>query len=199
MSDTREHILTTAFELFFEKGYKSVTMNELVAASGMSKGAFYHYFTSKEEVYDLTLEKFFNLYLEQQKLDFDDSLTLKENIKGLLQRFAPLMERMNTSSDRSAEFLGNYLVFLQSLMKKKKFRAKMGQYNKQYIREFEQWIREAQQRGELKKELNATVLAQHLTYLMKGNAIFYALVDQDEPMHISFNKVIDQFFSQIEC
>jgi TetR/AcrR family transcriptional repressor of nem operon len=48
MADTRDQILTTAFKLFFEKGYKEVTMSELVKETGLSKGAFYHYFLYSE-------------------------------------------------------------------------------------------------------------------------------------------------------
>jgi len=44
MTTTKEHILFTALKLILKKGYGNVTMNELVEASGLSKGAFYHYF-----------------------------------------------------------------------------------------------------------------------------------------------------------
>lgn len=199
MPNTREHILATAFELFFSRGYKSVTMNELVEATGMSKGAFYHYFNSKEELWDLTQEKFLEQYLAHQRIDFDDSLTLKENMVQLVHRFSPLVDRMNTSSAKTSEFLGNYLVFLQSVMKNPKFREKIARYNKQYLREFKEWIILAQRRGEIHKSLDSGVLAQHFTYLMKGSAIFYMLVDQDEPMEIAFGKVITQLFNQIEA
>jgi len=49
MNDTREHILKVAFNLFLLKSYKEVTMAELVEKTGMSKGAFYHYF----KIYDI--------------------------------------------------------------------------------------------------------------------------------------------------
>lgn len=47
---TRSLIIETAARAFAEHGYDGVSLNDLVAATGMSKGAFYFHFSSKEEV-----------------------------------------------------------------------------------------------------------------------------------------------------
>ena len=69
--DNRHHILATAFKLFFQKGYKEVTMSELVKESGLSKGAFYHYFNSKEELYTHSMEMFMEHFLSGNTFDFE--------------------------------------------------------------------------------------------------------------------------------
>ncbi|MHB1395016.1 MAG: TetR/AcrR family transcriptional regulator [Clostridia bacterium] len=51
MNNTREHILNVAFSLFLQKSFKEVTLKDIVEKTGMSKGAFYHYFTSKEQLF----------------------------------------------------------------------------------------------------------------------------------------------------
>lgn len=51
MKSSREHILNVAFNLFLQKSFKEVTLREIVEKTGMSKGAFYHYFTSKEQLF----------------------------------------------------------------------------------------------------------------------------------------------------
>src|SRR3954467_4397922 len=66
--DSREHILNTSFKLFLQKNFKAVTMKEIVDQSGMSKGAFYHYFSSKEQVFEEVLNYFFADFITQ---DFD--------------------------------------------------------------------------------------------------------------------------------
>ncbi len=53
--DTREHILNVAFELFLHKGYKDVTMSELEKATGLTKGAFYHHFKDKLEIFEAAI------------------------------------------------------------------------------------------------------------------------------------------------
>jgi AcrR family transcriptional regulator len=41
-------LLDCAQRLFFERGYDSTTVNDIIREAGLSKGAFYHYFASKE-------------------------------------------------------------------------------------------------------------------------------------------------------
>lgn len=67
MNDTREHILRVAFNLFLQKSYRDVTLKEIVDKTGLSKGAFYHYFPSKETLF---LEIIDNYLLASQELLF---------------------------------------------------------------------------------------------------------------------------------
>ncbi|MCP8884271.1 TetR/AcrR family transcriptional regulator [Devosia sp. XJ19-1] len=48
--ERREQILDHAQALFFEKGYDRTTVQDLMAAAGVSKGGFYHHFSAKEDV-----------------------------------------------------------------------------------------------------------------------------------------------------
>jgi AcrR family transcriptional regulator len=47
---TRAHIVDTAAVAFAEHGFDGVSLNDIVSASGISKGAFYFHFSSKEEL-----------------------------------------------------------------------------------------------------------------------------------------------------
>lgn len=43
-------VAETAFRLFRERGYDNVSVDDIIAATGTSKGTFYHYFRSKDEL-----------------------------------------------------------------------------------------------------------------------------------------------------
>ncbi|HSH05217.1 MAG TPA: TetR/AcrR family transcriptional regulator [Anaerolineae bacterium] len=47
---SRDKLLLAAQRLFFSKGYDNSSVNEIIAAVGVSKGAFYHYFESKQDI-----------------------------------------------------------------------------------------------------------------------------------------------------
>ena len=47
---TKHHILETAKRLFAEKGLENVKVEDVVAEVGVTRGAFYHYFKSREEL-----------------------------------------------------------------------------------------------------------------------------------------------------
>jgi TetR/AcrR family transcriptional regulator, cholesterol catabolism regulator len=44
----RAEILNRATAMFAQRGYDNVSLNELITAAGVSKGAFYHWFPSKD-------------------------------------------------------------------------------------------------------------------------------------------------------
>jgi protoporphyrinogen oxidase/AcrR family transcriptional regulator len=46
----REFVLNTALHMFMERGYENVSVDDIIAATNSSKGTFYHYFKSKEDM-----------------------------------------------------------------------------------------------------------------------------------------------------
>ena len=53
---TRARLLTAARELFAERGYAGVATEEIVRAAGVTRGALYHQFAGKEELFAAVLE-----------------------------------------------------------------------------------------------------------------------------------------------
>ena len=49
--ETVRKILDTAERLFMEKGYDRASLQDILAGTGLSKGAVYHHFTSKEDIF----------------------------------------------------------------------------------------------------------------------------------------------------
>lgn len=50
--ETVQKILEVSYRLFLEKGYDHTTIQDITDALGMSKGAVYHHFKSKEDILD---------------------------------------------------------------------------------------------------------------------------------------------------
>lgn len=64
-TDTRQHILCTGKQIIAAKGFSSVGLAELLQASEVPKGSFYHYFKSKELFGQALLEDYFTDYLAE--------------------------------------------------------------------------------------------------------------------------------------
>ena len=43
-------IVAAAWQLFYEKGYNGTTVDDIIDLSGTSKGSFYYYFNTKDEL-----------------------------------------------------------------------------------------------------------------------------------------------------
>lgn len=56
----REKILQAALEVFSRKGYHRAIVDDIVRASGTSKGAVYHHFPNKEALFLALVEEFSN-------------------------------------------------------------------------------------------------------------------------------------------
>jgi AcrR family transcriptional regulator len=53
---TREALLTVARELFAERGYAQVSTEEIVRAAGVTRGALYHHFSDKADLFAAVYE-----------------------------------------------------------------------------------------------------------------------------------------------
>ncbi len=55
--ETRRRLLTVARELFAQRGYAAVSLEEIAHAAGVTKGAVYHSFQSKAELFRQVVEQ----------------------------------------------------------------------------------------------------------------------------------------------
>jgi AcrR family transcriptional regulator len=61
---TKEKIIDVSARLFAEKGYEQATMQDIVNESGMSKGAIFHHFESKEQIAEAVVTRICDGLLE---------------------------------------------------------------------------------------------------------------------------------------
>jgi len=71
--ETIERVLNASIKLFKEKGFDKTSMQDIVVASDMSKGAIFYHFKSKEEVFEAAMAKQFSIAKQQFK-DFLEQL-----------------------------------------------------------------------------------------------------------------------------
>lgn len=50
MKDRKQHVIDTAHQLFVEKGFQATSIQDILDYSSISKGTFYNYFSSKNEL-----------------------------------------------------------------------------------------------------------------------------------------------------
>ncbi len=62
--NTKGRIVTAAWKLFYEQGYDDTTVEEIIEASGTSRGSFYHYFEGKDALLSSLSYLFDEKYVE---------------------------------------------------------------------------------------------------------------------------------------
>lgn len=116
-NQTYEDILSTAYSFFIEKGYEKTSIQDIINELGISKGAIYHYFKSKEEILQsvLLLEKEkANIYLDKL-IQEADGCNAKEKIKYVLNRLMS-DEKINTTNRFLLNQTNNSKAIIQSII-----------------------------------------------------------------------------------
>ena len=57
-------ILSAAMQEFLEKGYKSASLRNIVKTAGVTTGAFYGYYDSKEDLFEALVGEHYNFLLK---------------------------------------------------------------------------------------------------------------------------------------
>lgn len=68
MNDRKQHVIKMAHQLFIEKGFQATSIQDILDYSGISKGTFYNYFSSKNELL-IALFKMIYKKLERERND----------------------------------------------------------------------------------------------------------------------------------
>ena len=97
MSDTREYIIDEAFKLFISSSYEAVSISDISTAIGFTKGALYHHFKNKEDLFRAVIDKHF--FVREIEVDVDNVTLLQYNelcISHVKQIFEKLFPHSST-------------------------------------------------------------------------------------------------------
>jgi TetR/AcrR family transcriptional regulator, cholesterol catabolism regulator len=141
---TRDLLIQSALTLFDEKGFRGTSVQEIVQAAGLTKGAFYHHFASKEDVLWLIQNE---LFAAHQRL-VDEILDRAESP---VEQLADLVRGSVYNATRYRAYLA---VFVQERMA---FTGERGVEMKRVWREIESRMEDIVVRGIESGHLDAAI------------------------------------------
>ena len=158
---TKNKIAKVAWRLFHERGYENTTIDEIIQQSGTSKGSFYHYYSSKDELLSSLSDVFDDKYREiMQTLDpemnsYDKLIYLTNSVHQMIEEEIPV------------ELLAS-LYASQVTTKGDKHLVNQNRYFYQVVNEL---VDEGQRRGQIIRELPYYEVAR--LYVVCERAIIY--------------------------
>jgi AcrR family transcriptional regulator len=90
----RQQIITSAVQLFREKGFHRTTTREIAALAGFSIGTLYEYIRSKEDVLYLVCDSIFNEVVETIA-DFPEGINALDTLKQAINLYYRLIDTMH--------------------------------------------------------------------------------------------------------
>lgn len=104
--ERKKQIRQAAMKVFLDKGFRNTVMNDIMEATGLSRGGLYHHYGSTYEIlYDIMVEG--NKYRE--KIIYDEMNKTSQDFSEVLSEI--ILEKMLYQSD----YVSVYAVFLQEL------------------------------------------------------------------------------------
>lgn len=173
MSDTRLYILKTAFRLFMLKNFKEVTMQEIVKETGLSKGAFYHYFESKEQLFQEVVSMF---YLADNLTSYDDidqssMQALYRSYLIHLQKFIDFVRQTVDVEEEAYNNLNYFTLVFDALNRFPDFRERTRATQQEEYHIWASVARAAQEKGEIRTEMPPEQVARLFLYSVDANFI----------------------------
>lgn len=162
MSDLKDEIVNKSFFLFLNKGYKACSLKDLESATRLTKGAFYYYFRSKEEILKAGIDKYLSVIGDISETEFLQIGSLKRYIDVIMEQ----KERSAETLLRMFDFFIIEVAFFQLVLEVSflfpEYRSRIDELSKGRLSRWEFMILKAKQQGEIDVTLDTSVLARNL-------------------------------------
>ena len=156
--NTKSKIVSAAWRLFYEYGYEATTVEEIIRESGTSKGSFYHYFKTKEELMGtlayLFDEKYTEILPEVLKIDnaFEKLIFMNERLFGMIED--------SISIDLVARLYSSQLVT--------KGEKQFIDYSRVYYKLLRNVVSDGQKSGEIRSDLSCNEIVKMYALIERG-------------------------------
>jgi len=200
MNESREHILKTALVLFLKKSFKEVTMKEIVQKTGLSKGAFYHYFPSKEELFNEIIN---SLYLKMMEADFSqfsrDSFYkfYHDYVNTMLKKFMELKELINDTNDD--DDINYFLLAFDAINIFPGFNERIKEYHAKELFEWAEAVARGKASGELKTSMTNEQVAKMFVYSSDGIGLHLIQEGRVRQLGKEILELWDGFYNEIKA
>jgi AcrR family transcriptional regulator len=163
---TRSEILEAAFDTVYSNGFRASSINEIVSRAGVTQGAFFHYFPTKNDLgYALADEVLKDMMLDRWTRPL---AAYKNPVQGMISRYRKLMEATTDEEMGLGCPLNNLSQEMSSV--DPVFRDKLRSVLEVWISETERCLRRAKADGYLKPGVDPRQAAEFIVMVEEGSA-----------------------------
>ena len=159
--NTKKKIVSAAWKLFYEQGYENTTVEEIIDASGTSRGSFYHYYSGNDALLG-SLSFMFDEKYEELIPQMDPSMNAYDKLLFLNQELFAMIED-TISIDLLARMYSTQLTTTGE--------RHLMDHNRIYYRLIRQIAVEGQARGELRSDISVNEITK--LYALCERALLY--------------------------
>jgi AcrR family transcriptional regulator len=191
--DTKTRLTLTALRAFLEEGYEGATLNEIIRRSGLSKGAVYHHFASKEDLLKAVMSLVTDRMAEWSQAQFSQATSTNELLQALFGSFRAMRQAVGDIVGARGETPYSYLeILLYAARHSRDIRVKMGEIYAQSQASLTRCLRGAQAAGEIREDVDCRALAFEIHVLVEG-AMLMSVLDST----VDLDSVGERFYQSM--
>jgi TetR/AcrR family transcriptional regulator, transcriptional repressor for nem operon len=186
MGNTREYIIDQAYGLFLSHSYEAVSISEISKAIGFTKGALYHHFRNKEELFTAVIDKY--LIIDEVSVNTND-ISLKEFLELTVKKSQEIINK-SYSSNPAYIPLNLLSLLIDACRHYPEFALKKQDLIHSEINKNKKILDLAVENGEIKKDLNTAAFAEMIFTLNTGVArnLIHNITDAETAIRIMRNQ-----------
>lgn len=184
-------ILEAAILLFGERGYENTTISALAETAGIGKGTIYSYFKSKNEI----LLAFCEEELACMHQEIQQTVPAEASLEEKLLMIFMCEFRYVTKNKSFGRTLIREMIFPKQLTLEKS-----KELEEQFLQLFASVFKEAQEKGELRRDIELTVTSGHFyaLYLMALSAWYSGRLHSEEDVQETLRLMINQALTGLQ-
>lgn len=147
----KARIVSAAWQLFHDKGYDHTTVDDIIELSGTSKGSFYYYFNTKDELLS-TLSTVLDDYYEELYAGMDQEMDNYEKLLYLNYKVHSMIEE-KISIDLLASLYSTQLIA--------KGQRHLLDQNRVYYRLISRVVEDGQKKGQIRQDKSISEITKY--------------------------------------
>jgi len=180
---TRQHIIDVTAEEMRLNGYKAASLADILNKAGVSKGALYHHFASKQ---DLGYAVFDEVFIRDFLQDWEMPLSSDNPIDAICQRFAGFSDQVSAEQLQLGCPVSNIAIEMSGL--DEGFRVRTVAMFELLQSRMAETLRTAQGNGQVKMDVDAESVSAFVMAAIQGSM-----------MHGKYVRKVETFKSIIKC
>lgn len=172
--ETRERILESAHNLFYNGGFKGVSMDDVAQAAGVKKANLFHYFPTKEALALAVFDRATAGMKERMTAHF--SVRRRDPIVAVARMFEDAASRMRRSGCTGGCFVGNMAQEMSD--GNERIRLKVSEHLRFWAGQLASHLERGRTRGYFRPELEVERAAEAILSLFEG-ALLYSKASRE--------------------
>ena len=160
----KQRIIETSLDLFQQKGYHGVSVDEIVETAGTSKGGFYHNFKSKDALLYEIHDVFISYVLKETKAAYEQYDRPIEKISAMLYAFTNVFDlyqrHITVFYDESAYLRHDYKIIIN-------------EKRTEYRKLIERVIEDGKKSGHFRENISTTITTMAIIGLVNWTYKWY--------------------------